>query len=170
MLPLFLGELIKEAGEPSRFLGSSTGIVRGAGAGATALAAFLVGKYSTRFGYWKTLIFCLAAGSILTVPQTFVSNMAQLTVFRALASFFIGGAAPVLNAIIAVSTEKKYQGSVYGVNSSISSAGGALGPVIGSAIALFNYRSVFLGTAALLGFAALQTWRNRRNSRMNLKT
>ncbi|MDR2094000.1 MAG: MFS transporter [Treponema sp.] len=164
MLPLFLGELLHDAGETSRFLGSSTGIVLGAGAGATALAAFLVGKYCTRFGYWKTLIFCLAAGALLTVPQTFVSNMVQLTIFRALASFFIGGAAPVLNAIIAVSTEKEHQGSVYGINSSISSTGGALGPVIGSAIALFNYRSVFLGTAALLGFAALQTWRSRRNA------
>jgi DHA1 family multidrug resistance protein-like MFS transporter len=153
MLPLFLKDLAAD----SKYIGSATGIVLGAGAAATAVAAVLVGKYSSRFGYWKTLAFCLTAGAILTVPQTFVSNMVQLTAFRAMASFCIGGAAPVLNAIIAVSTKKEHQGSVYGVNSSVSSAGGALGPLIGSMVAMINYRMVFLATAILLGLSAWGT-------------
>ncbi|GHV41833.1 hypothetical protein AGMMS49546_18620 [Spirochaetia bacterium] len=153
MLPLFLKELAAD----SKFIGSSTGIVLGAGAAATAVAAVLVGKYSSRFGYWKTLAFCLTAGAILTVPQAFVGNMVQLAIFRALASFWIGGAAPVLNAIIAVSTEKEHQGSVYGFNSSVSSTGGALGPMIGSMVAMINYRMVFIATAILLGLSAYGT-------------
>jgi DHA1 family multidrug resistance protein-like MFS transporter len=157
MLPLFLRSLAENA----RYVGSSTGIVLGAGAASAALAAALVGKYSTGFGYWKTLILCLSAGAILTLPQTFVSNMIQLTVFRVLASFFVGGAIPVLNALIAANTDKEHQGSVYGVNSSVASAGGALGPVIGSAIAMASYRAVFLGTALMLGLSALGTLRRR---------
>jgi DHA1 family multidrug resistance protein-like MFS transporter len=152
MLPLFLKEL---AGGGSQYIASATGIVLGVGAASTALAAVLVGKYSTYFGYWKTLIFCLSAGALFIIPQAFVANMIQLTVFRAISSFFIGGTAPVLNAIIAVSAEKKHHGSIYGFNSSISSAGGALGPLIGSAAAIINYRAVFLITAFIL---ALSSW------------
>jgi DHA1 family multidrug resistance protein-like MFS transporter len=161
MLPLFLRELA----EDSRYIGSATGIVLGVGAASTAVAAIVAGQYSAHFGYWRTLFFCLAAGAILTVPQAFVTNMVQLTVFRALSSFCLGGATPVLNAIFAVSTDKDHQGSVYGFNSSVSSAGGALGPVIGSAVAMINYRMVFLATAALLGFSAWET--RRREKRRN---
>jgi DHA1 family multidrug resistance protein-like MFS transporter len=161
MLPLFLRSLAENA----RYIGSSTGIVLGAGAASAALAAVLVGKYATGFGYWKTLILCLSAGALLTLPQTFVSNVVQLTVFRALASFFIGGAIPVLNALIAAHTEREHQGSVYGFNSSVSSAGGALGPVIGSAIAMVSFRAVFLGTALILGLSAAGTFRRRRRQK-----
>ncbi|MDR1025481.1 MAG: MFS transporter [Treponema sp.] len=159
MLPLFLREI---AGS-SRYIGSATGIVLGVGAASTAVASIVAGRYSAYFGYWKTLFFCLAAGAILTVPQAFVTNMVQLTVFRAMSSFCLGGATPVLNAILAVSTDKDHQGSVYGFNSSVSSAGGALGPMIGSAVAMISYRMVFLATAALLGFSAWET--RRRESR-----
>ncbi|MDR2257791.1 MAG: MFS transporter [Treponema sp.] len=158
MLPLFLRSLAEKA----RYIGSSTGIVLGAGAASAALAAVLVGRYATGLGYWKTLIFCLSAGAILTLPQTFVSNVIQLTVFRAMASFFVGGAIPVLNALLAANTDKDHQGSVYGFNSSVASAGGALGPVIGSAIAMASYRAVFLGTALLLGLSAAGTLRRRQ--------
>jgi DHA1 family multidrug resistance protein-like MFS transporter len=153
MLPLFLRELA--AG--SRYIGSATGIVLGVGAAATAVAAVVAGKYSGRIGYWRTLVFCLASGALFTIPQAFVTNMIQLTVFRALASFCLGGAAPVLNAIIAVSAGKNRLGSIYGFNSSVSSAGGALGPVIGSLAAMISYRMVFLATALLLGLSALET-------------
>jgi DHA1 family multidrug resistance protein-like MFS transporter len=163
MLPLFLKQLaLKGATGANQFIGSSTGIVLGIGAVATAIAAVLVGKYATRFGYWKTLIFCLGAGAVLTVPQAFVSNMVQLAVFRGLASFFIGGAAPVLSAIIAMNTVKETQGSVYGFNSSITSAGGALGPAIGSALAMVNYQMVFLGTALMLGLSAYGAMHRKR--------
>jgi DHA1 family multidrug resistance protein-like MFS transporter len=158
MLPLFLRELVADG----RYIGSATGIVLGAGAGATAVAAVVTGKYSARIGYWRTLAFCLGAGAILTIPQAFVTNMVQLTVFRALASFCLGGATPVLNAIIAVSAEKKYLGSIYGFNSSIASAGGALGPIIGSMVAMISYRMVFLATALLLGLSALGTILRRK--------
>jgi DHA1 family multidrug resistance protein-like MFS transporter len=163
MLPLFLKELaLKGVSTESHYIGSATGIVLGVGAASTAIAAILVGKYSAGFGYWKTLLCCLSAGAIFTIPQTFVTNMVQLALFRAIASFFIGGASPVLNAIIAISTDKEHQGSIYGFNSSVSSAGGALGPLIGSAVAIVNYRAVFLTTACMLGLSALGTMYRQR--------
>jgi DHA1 family multidrug resistance protein-like MFS transporter len=161
MLPLFLRELAAD----SKYIGSATGIVLGAGAAATAVAAVVAGKYSSNFGYWRTLFFCLAAGAVLTVPQALVTNMVQLTVFRAMACFCLGGATPVLNAIIAVSADREHQGSVYGLNSSVSSAGGALGPMIGSAVAMISFRMVFVATAAILGFSAWETLRRKKSGR-----
>jgi DHA1 family multidrug resistance protein-like MFS transporter len=171
MMPLFIKELVFNAqaaagiSESPQYIGSATGLVLGVGAAFTALAAVLVGKYCTGIGYWKTLIFCLVAGAILRIPQALVTTVYQLVIFRALASFFIGGAAPVLNAIIAVSIAKEQQGAVFGVNTSVSSAGGAVGPIIGSSVAMLSYRAVFLATATLLGLCAWTTILRRRKTK-----
>jgi DHA1 family multidrug resistance protein-like MFS transporter len=164
MLPLFIKGIGKNPVGEASYVASITGIVLGVGAAFTALAAVLAGKISTRVGYWTTLVFCLYAGTVMTVPQTFVTNVLQLTVLRAISSFFIGGAIPVINAIIAVSTEKEFQGTVYGVNSAMASAGAALGPVIGTAAALLSYRAIFMASAVVLGLSALETTRRRKRS------
>ena len=162
MLPLFLKSLIKNISEAPSYIGSSVGIVLGVGAASSALAAVLVGKFSSTIGYWRTLLFCLCAGTIMTFPQIFVANMVQLTVLRAMSAFFIGGTIPVINAIIAISTDKKVQGTVYGFNASVTAAGAALGPLIGSAVAMINYRMVFLVAAIILGLSAFETSRRRK--------
>ena len=162
MIPLFLKSLLKNISEAPSYIASSAGIVLGVGAASTAIAAVLVGKFSSSIGYWRTLVLCLSAGAIMTIPQIFVTNMIQLTVLRAISAFFIGGAIPVINAIIAVSTDKKIQGTVFGFNSSVTAAGAALGPLIGSAAAMINYRMVFLVAAVILGLSALETSRRRK--------
>jgi MFS family permease len=86
---------------------------------------------------------------------------------RAMSSFFIGGTAPVINAIIVVSSEKKTQGAAFGFNSSISSAGAAMGPMIGSAAAIISYRAVFVAAAIILGLSALLTAYRRKRQVKN---
>ena len=71
----------------------------------------------------------------------------------------------MVTAIIAVSSEKEHQGTIYGVNASVSATGGALGPLIGSASAMLSYRAVFVATALILGFAAFESARRRRKMR-----
>ncbi|MCL2087212.1 MAG: MFS transporter, partial [Oscillospiraceae bacterium] len=161
LLPLFIKDLALSASQVPTFVGSSTGIVLGVGAAFTALAAALVGRFSSRIGYWKTLFYFLFAGAIMTIPQAFVSNIFQLTVLRAMSSFFIGGTIPVINALIAISSEKEHQGTIYGVNASVNSVGGALGPMIGSAVAIGSNRAVFLAAALILGLSA---WNVKRRT------
>jgi len=165
MLPLFLQELAMKISETPKYIGSATGIVLGVGAATTALAAVLVGKFSPRLGYWKTLLICTSVGALLTIPQTFVTNMMQLTVLRAFSSFFLGGTPPTIDALIMTSTKKEHQGSVYGLNSSLSSTAGAIGPLIGSAVAMFSYRWVFMATAIILGISALRINSQYKSSR-----
>jgi DHA1 family multidrug resistance protein-like MFS transporter len=162
MLPLFVKELVKKASEVPEFIGSSTGIVFGVAAASTALAAVLVGKFSNRIGYWTTLIICLSAGAIMTLPQAFVVSVSQLMILKAFSSFFIGGTSPVINAIIAVSSKKEHQGTVYGFNSSVASAGAAIGPIIGSVVAMLSYRAVFPATAIILGVSFWLALRRRK--------
>ena len=161
MLPIFLKNMLFEVSGESAFIASTTGVVIGVGAAFTALAAVLVGKVSTRIGYWTTLVFCLSAGAVLTVPQAFVTSVLELTILRSLSSFFIGGTIPVISAIIAVSSDKDQQGTIYGFNSSMTFAGAALGPMIGSAVAILNYRAFFLAAAVILALSAIETARQR---------
>jgi DHA1 family multidrug resistance protein-like MFS transporter len=162
MLPLFLKDLARNMAVEARRIGSSTGIVLGVGSAFTALAAVLVGKFSARLGYWKVLIFCLGAGAVFTVPQAFVANAVQLTVFRAFSSFFLGGCIPVINAIIAIYGDKEQHGTIYGFNASITSAGSALGPLAGSLAAMISYRLVFIVAAAILVFSCWKVVRRRK--------
>ena len=74
---------------------------------------------------------------------------------------------PVINAIIAISSDKKHQGTIYGVNASVASIGAALGPMIGSVAAMLNYRAMFLTTAIILGLSALETKRRAAKSGVN---
>lgn len=161
ILPLFIQEL-----DASALVGSHTGMVMGAGAAASAIAAAVVGKFSGKWGYGRTLLFCLAGGAIFTVPQAFVANSYQLTALRVVMMLFLGGAMPSANALIAGLADRKKQGGVYGLTSSISSGGAALGPVLGSTVAaLLDFRAVFFVTSALMGsVAALSTINARRRA------
>ena len=162
MLPLFLKELALNLSETPMFIGSSTGIVLGVGSATAALAAVLMGKFAIRIGYWKTMLICVTAGAIITIPQIFVINMYQLTALRAFSSFFIGGTTPVISALIVISSEKRLHGTIFGIHSSVTFIGAALGPMIGTLTSMINYRAAFLASAIIL-FLCVWAILGRRN-------
>ncbi|MCA1949694.1 MAG: MFS transporter [Treponema sp.] len=151
-LPLF----IKTISTASARIASDTGLVIAAAAISSSIAAVLIGKISYRLGYRRTLVFCMGGAALFTLPQAFVSSVSQLLVLRVMSSFFIGGNLPSVNALIAVKTPREKQGSMYGLRSSVASAGGAIGPAIGSALAIgFGYGSVFIATGTVLAIAGI---------------
>ncbi|WP_304223374.1 MFS transporter [Gracilinema caldarium] len=151
-LPLF----IKTISTASARIASDTGLVIAAAAISSSVAAVLIGKISYRLGYRRTLVFCMGGAALFTLPQAFVSSVTQLLVLRVMSSFFIGGNMPSVNALIAVKTPREKQGSMYGLRSSVASAGGAIGPAIGSALAIgFGYGAVFIATGTVLAIAGI---------------
>jgi DHA1 family multidrug resistance protein-like MFS transporter len=147
-LPLFVQSLPG----PSEFVASTTGLILGLGALASAFAAFSVGKISYRLGYGRTLVICMVLAAVFTIPQAFVTSPLQLLLLRLVSCFFIGGNMPSVNALIAQQVQPGKQGSVYGLTSSVSSTSNALGPVIGATMAAsMGFGSVFLGTGLVLG-------------------
>ena len=151
-LPLFIQHLIPT----SATIATTTGVVIGLGALASALAAASIGKVSYRFGYKRTLVVCMAGAALFMVPQAFARTPLQLLLMRIGSCFFVGGNLPSVNALIAQRLEPGKQGSTYGLSASIASASNALGPVIGASIALTaGYGSVFLTTAGILATAGI---------------
>ena len=151
-LPLF----IQSISPRSDIVGSTTGIILGVSALASAVAAASLGKLSYRIGYRRTLVVCMATAAVFTVPQAFVHSPLQLLILRIVSCFFIGGDMPAANALIALQIEPGKQGSVYGLTSSISSASNALGPVLGASLAAtLGYGSVFTATGLILAAAGL---------------
>lgn len=159
IMPLFIQELVGGR----ELVGSTTGMVLGAGAAAAALAAALVGRFADGIGYGRTLAACMAGGALLSLPQAFVSTPLQLTLLRMGSMFFLGGAMPAVNALIAANAPQDKQGGIYGLNASVASAGAALGPVVGSSVAaVWDYRAAFPATALILAATTLAVRRGTR--------
>jgi DHA1 family multidrug resistance protein-like MFS transporter len=151
-LPLFIQSISPRSGMVS----TTTGIILGVSALASAVAAASLGKLSYRIGYRRTLVVCMVTAAVFTIPQAFVHSTLQLLILRILSCFFIGGDMPAANALIALQIEPGKQGSVYGLTSSISSASNAFGPVLGASLAAtLGYGSIFTVTGLILAASGL---------------
>ena len=147
ILPLYVEQLSTD----KSLVATVTGLILGVGAFSSALSAAGVGKVSFRFGYARSVVLCMVGAFVFQIPQAFVANTTQLFLLRLASGFFLGGTLPSVNALIARSTPKSVQGSVYGINTSVGSAGAAIGPIIGAAVAVgLGYSPTFLATAAVL--------------------
>jgi MFS transporter, DHA1 family, multidrug resistance protein len=154
ILPLFIQSLAPAAAN----VGTTTGLILGLSALSAALAAAGIGRASARIGYERTLAVCLAGAFLLAVPQVFVRTPLQLLFLRVAGGAFLGGTAPAINALIAVRAERHRQGTVYGLSSSISNTGAAVGPMIGASLAAaFGYLSAFIAAAVILLATAVAT-------------
>jgi MFS transporter, DHA1 family, multidrug resistance protein len=151
ILPLFIKSMTPDAA----LVASTTGLILGVTSVAAALAAAGVGRVSWRIGTERTLHLCLWGACLLVVPQAFSRTPMQLLVFRTIGALFLGGAMPAINALIALRTDREHQGTVFGLSSSINSAGWALGPMVGASVAVgAGYPPVFLVTAAGVALTA----------------
>ena len=151
-LPLYIQKISTTAAR----VGTTTGVIIGLGAVASALAAIIVGRFSYRLGYRRVLIVCMTGAALFIIPQAFVTTPIQLLFLRVASCFFVGGNLPSVNALIAQRVESGKQGSIYGISSSISSGSNALGPVLGASIALAGgYGPVFLTTAGIMALAGV---------------
>lgn len=147
ILPLFVQSISSNLS----MVASETGMILGLGALSSAIAAAIIGKYSYRLGYKRTLTFALAGAFVFSIPQAFVHTPYQLLLFRMLAGFFLGGTLPAVNALIARHTSPATQGSIYGINTSVSAGGMALGPAFGAVAAVaWGYPATFIVAALVL--------------------
>jgi len=152
ILPLFIQSISPHATK----VGAMTGVVLGGSAVAAALSSAGLGRVSYRIGYERLLAFCLAGAVVVFLPQAFVRNPIQLLILRIFGGAMIGGCEPSINAMIAMRADKSRQGVIFGLNTSMNSAGAAVGPMIGATLSAgFGYASAFFaGTAVLIASAA----------------
>ena len=132
LLPLFIMDL--QASQER--LATVAGLVQGASAFSSAIAAAFIGKISDRLGHRRVLIICCLGAALFYLPQTFVSSSLQFVLFDVIVGIFLGGLMPSANAVIALNIDPGKQGATYGMTASAGAAARAVGPLIGSTVAI----------------------------------
>jgi DHA1 family multidrug resistance protein-like MFS transporter len=158
VLALFIQDLNGTTKGASSLAGLELGIT-----GITsACAAIIAGRLSDRYGHQRILLICALGAALLYFPQAAVGNVWQLLVLRGLMGLFFGGMIPSANAIIAEIIPEGRKGSAYGLVTSFSSLGAALGPLVGATLSvLAGIRVVFIVTGLILLFDAFWLKRAR---------
>ncbi len=151
-LPIFIAGIITDSTNENSFIGLIIGIA----SGATTLSAIYLGKLGDRIGHRKVLFVSLLAAGFLYIPQSFITAGWQILVMQALVGVAMGGILPMISALLARYTDPGAEGFVYGMDTSINSAGRAIAPLIGGLIIFYsNINWIFTAVGILLLFSAV---------------
>jgi DHA1 family multidrug resistance protein-like MFS transporter len=150
-LPGFIHSL---AGAASQ-IATQTGWIIGTGALVASLGSLLGGRLASRFGTRRVIVGALAFAGLAAIPQALVTSVPELWSLRLATSLFLGCAIPVANLAIKEAAPPERQGTAFGVASSATSTGFALGPIGGGllASALGFWAAFLVPGAALLALA-----------------
>lgn len=120
-----------------------------AGIGNLMFARFW-GKLGDNIGYEKVVTALLMLCVIFVIPQSMVTSLWQLILFRLLFGIAAGGLIPLTTALIRREAPIEVQGEIMGYNQSFRFLGNILGPTLGGVISGYiGISSVFYVTGAL---------------------
>jgi DHA1 family multidrug resistance protein-like MFS transporter len=150
IFPLFvesIGHLIKTK------VASMTGMLLAISGGTAAVAAGAIGYLSDRTGYKRILSIMLLWTSFMCFIQGMAQNINQLIIIRVFYGLGVGGVLPTMNALVGRIVPHDSYGKAYGMTSSMTCLGMAVGPLTGGILAsLMGYRWPFiLGGILLVG-------------------
>ena len=155
VVPLFLqqlaggGDILSLAG----LIFSLLGLV-----GAISSVAF--GRWSDYFGARQTLLGGLVATAIVLVFQGLSVSVAMLGTLMVLAGLATGAIRPVTSSIITRLVAEEDRGKAFGIVTSATAFGWALGPTVGAYMgSIWGFRFVFFITASMFSFVAVWAWR-----------
>ena len=115
---------------------------------AATFGAVWLGWLGEKRGHRQVLLASSLVAMIFYIPQAFVTDITQLLVLQGLAGIAAGGVMACPAAMLANFTNLGDEGSVYGLDASITSSSNGLAPLTGSIIAsLLGLRAVFVATA-----------------------
>jgi MFS transporter, DHA1 family, multidrug resistance protein len=156
IVPLFVQHLISAGQNPA----SITGLMLGLGGVAGAISAIFFGRLSDKVNPKYVLLACLFIGGFSYIPQGLAPTIIVLIGFRLIFGLTTGGVGPTTNALIAEITPPEERGSVFGLLSASTSAGGLIGPLGASALAAAtSLRVPFFLTGLMLLGTGLWVWR-----------
>jgi MFS transporter, DHA1 family, multidrug resistance protein len=118
---------------------------------AGVIAAPFLGRRSDRLGYRRVLLISLAGAGAFTLPQSLAGTIWAFLALRFGVGLFIGGIMPTANALIGRMFSSEQRGRAYGITSSATFLGMAIGPIVGSQImAHFGFHAVFVVIGSLM--------------------
>jgi DHA1 family multidrug resistance protein-like MFS transporter len=147
IFPLFVEQLNGAAGRAA----SLTGIIMAVTGITSAVAAIVVGRMSDRFGHKPVFVICTALTGFTCLPQAAAHSVTQLLIIRAIFGIGAGGMAPAMNAMVASLVPRNRLGQAYGITTTFSALGWAIGPMLGGwAAAALGLRVPFVIMGGML--------------------
>lgn len=151
-LPIYVRELGVSSVQEN---GIWSGLLFSAAFVSTALMSPVWGTLGDRYGRKPMLVRALVTMSFCLAVMAFASSVWQLLALRTLQGF-LGGSAPMANALMATSAPRQRLGFAMGLLQTAAASGTIIGPLIGGALAdLVGIRFVFFVTGGLLFGAGL---------------
>jgi len=152
VLPLFVEKLHKDLS----LVNTTTGTVYGLGSVASATAAVTIGRLADRVSHRLLLLACCICAALAYMGQALSQSIPPLMVASFATGLCIGGIIPTANAVLARKVPKVQQGAVFGLSNSVSSAGRALGPLLGAGLATtLGLRASFMAGSVVFALVAM---------------
>ena len=117
--PLFVVALLPNVASTGS---SYAGLVLTVSSIATTFGAIWLGWLGDKKGHQRILMVSAVVAMIFYIPQTFVSDISQLLILQGLAGVAAGGVLAAPAAMLANFTHLGDEGSVYGLDASVSSS------------------------------------------------
>ncbi|NLD99480.1 MAG: multidrug efflux MFS transporter [Fibrobacter sp.] len=154
VIPLFIETIIQKK--------EKTGTMTGLVLGSTSVASIIGSLILTRIGDKKGHHHLVLTGSILAafffIPQYFAHSLWVLVALNIGTGFCIGALTPSLSALLATNSPKGTEGSIYGLDNSVVSAGRAIAPLLAALVAVqLDYRAIFIVAAVMFILMAIAT-------------
>lgn len=149
-LPLYVQEMLGGLEGAA----STTGLLSAARGVATALAAVTITRFGDRRPKMLVVTVLLLCASVLSIPLAFVPSLGLFTVLIVLATFFLGGIEPLLQAQVSTLAPPRRRGFFFGIQTTVGNVGWFAAPLVGSAVSItFGLNMVFLAFAVVLAAA-----------------
>ena len=153
VIPLFVQSMV---GDDAVRVATSSGLIVTSYALAAAASAYVLGHLAARRRPAGILVGLLAGSSLLTGLMVACRTPTQFLVLRVLAGFLAGGVLTLGFAAAGPLIPPHRRASLYGILSSASLLGGAVGPLASGILVAVHLRAPFL--AAALTYAGLVAW------------
>ncbi len=105
---------------------------------------FLIPRIVRKLGEKKSLILCFALVTVVFAGMYTVSTLFVFIVLAIIFGFANGFFLPVIQTLLSKEVDAKSQGSILGLNSSYTSLGMIIGPLLGGVIATFSVPLPFI--------------------------
>lgn len=152
VLPLF----VQTIAPPDARVASLNGLISGVSAAAGAVGALGLGWVGDRADSRGILIACALVSAVCYVPQYFAADPIALLLWQIGTGLAMGGILASISASLARLAPAGQEGIVYGLEATVVSVANAVGPMMGSAIAVWvGLRVPFLVAAGIYGLAGV---------------
>lgn len=150
-LPLYVQELRGELAGSA----TATGMISAGRGAVTALSAVTITRLGDRHPRMLLVGILLAAAGVLSLPLYFAGSIWAFSAFLILATFFLGGVEPLVQADLSSRVSPARRGLLFGVQSSIASMGWFVAPLVGSLISIrLSIAHIFLTLTVFLFITA----------------